>query len=219
MRDPALAISAMGEAALLCETGRPLNEEDQRRCWAVARAAEGWPGVRETVPGMNTLLVIFDPFAPETDALEERLRDAWSDARGEDVPSRLLELPVAYGGAEGPDLADLAAHAGLSVDAAVRLHSGATYTVYAIGAVPGFPYLAGLDPRLARPRRDVPRPRMEAGSVIIGGVQAGIMAVTTPSGWHALGRTTVRLFDAGASPPALLAPGDRVRFAVAAVRA
>ena len=217
--DDALLVSAMGEAALLCETARPLNEPDQRRYWAMARAAESWPGVLEAVPGVNNLLVVFDPFATDAETVERALRDGWTGADEHAVESRLVEVPVIYGGDLGMDLVPLAVHAGLSVDEVVQIHSAAEYTVYAVGAVPGFPYMAGLDPRLAWARRDVPRLRLDAGSIIVGGVQAGIMPVTTPSGWHSLGWTPMGFFDAAATPPARLAPGDRVRFTVAEVRA
>ncbi|KAA2212975.1 5-oxoprolinase subunit PxpB [Teichococcus oryzae] len=218
MRGQELIVSAMGEAALLCETERPLNDADQRRYWAMARAAEAWPGVLEAIPGVNNLLVVYDPAAASAAAVERALREAWTDAVYQASESRLIEVPVIYGGELGMDLHGLAAHAGLSPEEVVRIHSEAEYTVYAVGAVPGFPYMAGLDPRLAWARRDVPRLRLEAGSIIIGGVQAGIMPVTTPSGWHSLGWTPMPFFDAAASPPALLVPGDRVRFTVEELR-
>ena len=80
--------------------------------------------------------------------------------------------------------------------------------------MPGFPYLSGLDPRLACPRRASPRLRVVEGAVIIGGAQAGIMPQTAPSGWHIIGHAELRLFDPLADPPTLFRPGDTVRFAV-----
>jgi KipI family sensor histidine kinase inhibitor len=214
MIEPPLYISRMGEAAFLLESGRTLDMAVQHRVWTLAGRVAAWPSVVEVVTGVNNLLVLFDPFAEDVADLEDALRSAWSDAEGEGPTGRLIEVPVAYGGAFGEDLADLAAHAGLSPDDYVARHSAAEYRVLAIGAVPGFPYLSGLDPVLGKPRRDVPRVRVGAGAVMVGGVQAGILPVTTPSGWHILGRTSLTLFDPSASPPVLLAPGDRLRFIV-----
>jgi inhibitor of KinA len=81
-----------------------------------------------------------------------------------------------------------------------------------IGFAPGFPYLGGLDPAIACPRRETPRTHVPAGSVGIGGSQTGIYPVESPGGWQLIGRTDVVLFDPSSDPPGVLAPGDRVRF-------
>jgi KipI family sensor histidine kinase inhibitor len=81
-----------------------------------------------------------------------------------------------------------------------------------IGFAPGFPYLLGLDPALAMPRRRDPRQRVPAGSVAIGGAQTGIYPEALPGGWQLIGRTPLRLFDVNATPPSMLAAGDRVRL-------
>ena len=94
----------------------------------------------------------------------------------------------------------------------MRLHTESRLIVFAIGSHPGNAYLGGLDPRIAMPRRKVPRLRAEAGTVSIGGLQAGMGGMPGPSGWNWLGRTTIPVFDAQCDPPALLAPGDIVRF-------
>ena len=117
-----------------------------------------------------------------------------------------------YGGEHGPDLDALAEHAGLSPREAVELHATAEYRVAMLGFAPGFPYLLGLDPRLAMPRLATPRQRVEAGSVGIGGAQAGIYPRPGPGGWRIIGRTDALLFDPARESPSLLAPGDRLRF-------
>ena len=81
-----------------------------------------------------------------------------------------------------------------------------------LGFAPGFPYLLGLDPQLAVPRRSNPRQRVPAGSVAIGGNQTGIYPDELPGGWQLIGRTPLRLFDIASSNPSRLAPGDHVRF-------
>jgi KipI family sensor histidine kinase inhibitor len=125
---------------------------------------------------------------------------------------RIWHIPVCYDAAVAPDLPAVAAAAGLSVEEAAALHASRGYTVYLMGFSPGFPYLGDLDPRLVLPRRPDPRPRVPAGSVAIATTHTAIYPQDTPGGWHLVGRTPARLFDATGTPPALLAPGDEVRF-------
>jgi KipI family sensor histidine kinase inhibitor len=210
-----IRFSSLGESAVLLDAAsRDLADDIQRRIWQLTSVAAHWPDVRELVPGMNNLLVIFDPLQADPVQLSQRLREAWNETREDAKHGRTIEIPVHYGGEAGFDLAFLAERHDLTIEEVVRLHSQADYLVYAIGSQPGFGYLAGLDGKLATPRREVPRKSVTAGAVMIGGAQAGVMACTSPSGWHVLGRTDVRLFDPDRSPSVLLAPGDRIRFRV-----
>ncbi|WP_217578750.1 5-oxoprolinase subunit PxpB [Mesorhizobium sp. GbtcB19] len=213
-------ISVAGSGALLLD-GAEVSFDDatQELVWAVADAARKLDGVRETVPGMNNLLVLFDPLATDAARLREQLKSLWSGTYPRTVAGALHTIAVDYGGARGEDLAGWAAHCGLSPEEVVSRHAAATYTVAAIGAMPGFPYLSGLDPRLAWARRSSPRLNVPEGAVIIGGMQAGIMPMTAPSGWHIIGHTDVRLFDAQADTPVLLRPGDKIRFEIAGMEA
>jgi KipI family sensor histidine kinase inhibitor len=123
-----------------------------------------------------------------------------------------VEIPVAYGGANGPDLDAVAELTGHTPDEVVAMHSGAEYLVYFLGFSPGFPYLGGLPESIAAPRLETPRRRVPAGSVAIGGQQTGVYPIASPGGWRIIGRTPLRLFDPGADPPVLLRMGDHVRF-------
>jgi inhibitor of KinA len=135
--------------------------------------------------------------------------------RGSPTPPagpNFVEIPVCYGDEYGLDLDTVAEHAGLSRDDVIARHAAAEYTVAMLGFAPGFPYLLGLDPSLQVPRRADPRTRVAAGSIAIGGAQAGIYPRELPGGWHLIGRTPRVLFDPAREPPCLLAPGDHVRF-------
>jgi KipI family sensor histidine kinase inhibitor len=206
--------SMQGEDAVLCsaDAGGRLDLDVQRRVWATCRLLAARDDVLEVVPGMNNLLAIFR--APVTDfpSTRRQMLQAWRSAPVDATSGRLVEIDVVYGGPTGEDLEFVARATGLDARTYVELHAGAEYVVYALGSQPGFAYLGGLDPRLAVPRRETPRPRVEQGSVIVGGNQAGVLARTTPSGWHVIGRTELECFDPARDPPALLAPGDRVRF-------
>jgi KipI family sensor histidine kinase inhibitor len=123
-----------------------------------------------------------------------------------------VEVPVVYGGEVGPDLEDVALACGLAPEEVCRRHAAVDYVVCFVGFVPGFPYLGPLDSRLHLPRRATPRPKVPPGSVAIAGAYSGIYPWASPGGWHIIGRTDMSLFDLGATPPARLAPGTRVRF-------
>ncbi|MDX3926561.1 MAG: 5-oxoprolinase subunit PxpB [Shinella sp.] len=206
-------ISTEGAGALLLDAAEAtFSAAVQERVWAVAAAMRSLEGVQQTVPGMNNLMVVFDPLAAAPETMRQALASCWRQTVPGATGGREFEIPVRYGGMEGEDLEVLARHADLTVQEVVALHTGASYSVAAVGAMPGFVYLSGLDPRLAMPRRAVPRMRVGIGSVIIGGSQAGIMPVTAPSGWHIIGRTDVVLFDAFREPPAAFRPGDHIRF-------
>jgi inhibitor of KinA len=173
----------------------------------------------ELVPAYTAVAVHYDPlafsdaaggpFAGVAAALEKRLAHI---KVAPPPPGRLVEVPVHYGGKDGPDLDEVAQHAGMSADEVVRTHASAEYSVYMIGFAPGFPYLAGLPERIGMPRRTSPRVAVPAGSVGIGGLQTGIYPLETPGGWRIIGRTSLRLFRPEDDPPTLLQLGDRVRF-------
>ena len=153
-----------------------------------------------------------DPHRAMSGAIEPLLKKLPQPDTGA-AQGRLHELPVCYGGDCGADLDAVAEHCGLKRDEVIRRHCEAEYHVAMLGFAPGFAYLLGLDPSLQMPRHDKPRTRVPAGSVGIGGAQTGIYPRELPGGWQLLGRTPAQLFDAANSEqPALLEPGDRVRF-------
>jgi inhibitor of KinA len=123
-----------------------------------------------------------------------------------------IDIPVCYGGECGPDLDGLALHAKLPAAEVIARHCAAEYRVAMLGFAPGFAYLLGLDSTLHAPRHAVPRVRVPAGSVAIGGAQTGVYPRELPGGWRIIGRTPLVLFDASRDPPAVLGPGQRVRF-------
>lgn len=171
------------------------------------------PGVLNLHPAFASVLIDFDPRRHRHSDLEALVRERLSAQPAETaVESRLVEIPVCYGGADGPDLEEVARHTGLDPELVIQRHSAAEYRVYFLGFSPGFPYLGGMPAELATPRLPSPRKRVPAGSIAIGGLQTGVYPMESPGGWRLIGRTSLRLFDAAAEPPALLCLGDRVRF-------
>ncbi|TMH01973.1 MAG: 5-oxoprolinase subunit PxpB [Betaproteobacteria bacterium] len=206
--------SVLGTTAALFEAPGPMTLAAQQRIWALAREAQTWPEVREAVPGMNNLMLTFVRPPRHLGALEARLRDEWERAEPLQLQGSVIELPVVYGGSGGPHMADVVAHTGLTIDEVVELHSSPLYPVYALGSHPGYCYLGGMDPRIATPRRKVPVLSIPGGAVSIGGAQTGVSASAGPSGWNTIGSTDMCFFDPARDPPALLQPGDSIRFRV-----
>ncbi|WEO69675.1 5-oxoprolinase subunit PxpB [Rhizobium rhizogenes] len=205
-------ISVIGTSAYLVEAPGDFDLATQRQIWALAKAVETWSEVREVVPGVTNLLVILRRTPEEPDQVEARLRQEWDRVRGIDLAGKTIDIPVTYGGEHATDLAAVCDFSGLSDREVVRLHSEGSYTVFALGSAPGFGYLHGLDPRIYMPRKTVPSLRMLKGTVTIGGMQTGVSVLTGPNGWNSIGFAELSVFDPAGTPPALLAPGDRVRF-------
>jgi len=204
----------LGDGALLCNLPPPATLAHQQRIWSIADAATQWPEVAEVVPGMNNLTLILRRPVADMDVVSKRILSSWKHVDAGQLSGRDVDIPVVYGGADGPDLDVIARHTGLSTAEVIRRHSEGEYVVYFIGFMPGFAYMGGLDPQLATPRQNEPRLTIPAGSVGIGGEQTGIYPLTSPGGWQLLGRTALSLFDPTQNPPTLLRPGDRVRFTV-----
>ena len=208
------SVSMLGTSALLFEAPGAMQLPAQQRIWALAKEVARWTEVREAVPGMNNLLVSLARPPIHCADLEARLHAALDAVEALALKGRLIELPVVYGGAAGPHMADVVAHTGLSVDEIVERHSAPLYTVYALGSHPGYCYLGGMDPRIATPRRKVPVLSIPGGAVSIGGAQTGVSASAGPSGWNTIGSTSMSFFDPTQDPPAALQPGDMIRFRV-----
>ena len=176
-----------------------------------ARAARG---IRDVAPGYATLGIHFDPLQTDLAALERTIESEFASLVDLDaIADRdVIEIPVRYGGEQGPDIDRVAEFAGCSVEEVIARHSQRTYRVYMLGFVPGFAYMGRVDPSIAAPRHRVPRERVPAGSVGIAGLQTGVYPVESPGGWQLIGRTSTVMFDANRERPSLLAAGDLVRF-------
>lgn len=214
-------VVAVGDSALMLELAAGLdlgaNVTAQRVAERV-RAAR-LLGVTDVVAAIVTVTVYFDAEdaaqkAERREAVSALLLAALEHAGGaiagdDRAP---VEIPVCYEGAFAPDLDEVARATGLSRDEVVRLHAESAHQVLMIGFTPGFPYIGGLDARLAVPRRATPRARVDAGTVAIAAGQTAIYPSSTPGGWNLIGRTPLRLFDPVRDPPSLLLAGDRVTF-------
>lgn len=209
--------SLLGDRAAVVQFPGEFSEElgERIRAAAEALAEKPLPGQLSPIAAYATLTIVFDrPIGEgELRAIERRVKTARPTARAR-AQAKLIEIPVRYGGSDGPDLEEVARTHGLTEAEVIRLHSEPIYRVHQIGFAPGFPYLGGLSPKLATPRLETPRPRVPAGSVGIGGSRTGIYPFAGPGGWRIIGRTETVLFDPKKTrDPSLLKAGSQVRFA------
>ncbi len=205
---------SVGDRALAVEFGDRIERGLSRAVLRLDRAirAEPPPGVVETVPTFRSLLVHYDPLAISRARLEGAIADLLGRDPGDKTGGRLWRVPVCYAGELAPDLAEVALLTGLAAEAVVAMHSSIRYHVYMLGFLPGFPYLGDLPEALGLPRRADPRLRVPAGSISIATSLTAIYPYQSPGGWHLIGATPIRFFEPTRTPPALLAPGDAVRF-------
>ena len=205
----------VGDAAWHIELPDRIDPAINARALAIAARIESaaLPGVRDVVVAYRTVTVFVDPLLGDAQRIESALQTiAAAPPPERAAPGARVEVPVCYDGPCGPDLADVAAFAACRIEDVIQRHLARTYRVYLVGFVPGFAYMASLDPRIAAPRRAAPRVKVPAGSVAIAAGQTGVYPAETPGGWHVIGRTPVRPFDPGRDEPFLFHPGDQVTF-------
>jgi inhibitor of KinA len=205
---------AAGDTALVVEFGTIVDPaliaavQALDRAVAIARL----PGVVETVPSFRSLMIHYDPLVTSSAALAEAIAGLERVETGPGEAVRHWSLPCCYAAEFGPDLDHVAEATGLDTGGIIEAHAATDFTVAMLGFLPGCPFLSGLDKRFDLPRRTEPRTRLAGGSVAVAQALSVIYPTESPGGWHLIGNCPLKLFDPGRSPPALLAPGDRVRF-------
>jgi KipI family sensor histidine kinase inhibitor len=215
-------IEPLGDGALLVTLGDTidlaLNGWARRLAAAVDQLRETDSRIGRPVPAYASVLVPFDPVAVDPEEAYRIVAELVADAGADDAPlpadtpRDVIEIPVRYGGTDGPDLSDVAELNGLRPSDVVELHAGTEYRAFFLGFAPGFAYLGPLADRIATPRLATPRERVPAGSVGIAGSQTGVYPFALPGGWRIIGHTDAAMWDPRRDPPSLLRPGDRVRF-------
>ncbi len=203
-----------GDSATLLVVGDQMSYEVMAKSHCLAQAVRSCNllGMRGVVVGRSSLMVHYDPALVSHQQIVSIIRDLVEKGLYAELPEGTMkELPTVYGGAYGPDLPYVAQYHGLSEEEVVRIQSSAIYTVCSLGFAPGQPLLMGLPSRLVMPRRESPRGRVEAGSVLVAN-QTSLYSLPNPTGWWLIGRTSVRLFDPRSPSLIYLQAGDQVRF-------
>ena len=206
-----------GDSAILIELGSEVDPEISSMVFALTDLIRdaGVNSDLEILPTYRSVLVYYDPLVRSYAEMCEIVHGAVEDLAepaNQTISLKIVEIPVVYGGDDGPDLHFVADHAGMTENDVIELHSGTDYRVYMLGFAPGFPYLGGLDERIATPRLKTPRVLIPAGSVGIAELQTGVYPNAGPGGWRIIGRTSVNLFDVNSPKPSLITPATKVRF-------
>lgn len=220
-------IKPLGETGLLVNFGDTISPEIHRKIKTLADYLQMHPfvGMQEYVISYTSVAVYYNPFVVRKNALQNKDKSALQIViktikdyiqKAENLPqkkAKVVEIPVCYGGEYGPDIEFVAEHNDLSVQEVISIHTKPEYLVYMIGFCPGFPYLGGMDERIATPRRTTPRLQIPARSIGIAGNQTGGYPISTPGGWQIIGRTPVEMFrPENETEPSLLNSGDIVKF-------
>lgn len=208
-------ILTAGDSSILIEFGKEISPEINRKIKATVQLMKEQhiEGVVDVIPAFCSLLINYDPRVISYDEIRKRMQNLVKvDAKSGEEKKKIYEIPVCYGGEYGPDIENIAANAGLSVEEVIKIHSSRDYLIYMLGFLPGFCYLGGLDERIYTPRLANPRIKINAGSVGIGGSQTGIYPLDSPGGWQLMGMTPVKTYDPDREVPILVEAGDYIRF-------
>lgn len=204
-----------GDTSLCVEFGNEISNEinKQIRAFNIALANSKIPGIVETVPTYRSLMVHYDPGVILYGSLVKKLQGLLGQLDSIEIPpSEVLEIPVLYGGEEGPDLAFVAEHNGKTPEEVIKIHTSTEYLIYMLGFTPGFTYLGGMSDEIATPRLKTPRVKIPAGSVGIAGSQTGVYPIDSPGGWQLIGRTPVKMYDPNRETPILPEAGQYIKF-------
>lgn len=210
------AIFPLGDSAVTIDLGNCIDEEYNVRALAMHDwlQAHRFPGIRDIVMAYSSVSVFFDPVVVRASGVGDLLVRAWREtgvSGGGQAEGRSFRIPVCYEKEYAPDLEWVAGEKGLSAAEVIELHCAMVYRVYMVGFLPGFSYMGSVDQRLELPRKPLPV-NVVAGGVGLTGRQTGIYPLNSPGGWQIIGRTPIKLFDAGMNPPVRLQSGDRVQF-------
>ena len=204
-----------GDRALTVEFGNEIDEHINARLMGFISylSDERIKGIEEFVPSFRAVLIHYNPAILSYSAMEKIVKKALEAPLHENTRhKRIVKIPVCYDKQYGPDIEDVAKHAGMSVDEVIKIHTATPYLVYMLGFQPGFPYLGGLDERIHTPRLETPRIKLEAGSVGIGGGQTGLYPMESPGGWRIIGVTPVRCYNPEKDKPIPYMAGDHIKF-------
>jgi len=204
-----------GESCVVIEFADEINRAANDAVMNLRHSLEngGKLQIIECLPTYRSLAVYFDPLKVSCDNVIEGIKRELDHLSGQDGHThKEISIPVCYGGEYGPDIKNVAEHAGITEEEVIRRHSARVCHCYMIGFVPGFAYLGGMDESIATPRLANPRTVIKGGSVGIAGKQTGIYPIDSPGGWQLIGRTPLRLFTPEAERPTLIDAGYGVRF-------
>lgn len=205
-----------GDSALIIELGNEISPIINYNLKKITDYLDSLnhKAIKDLLPTYRSIIVYYDPMMISFDELKEMVEKncAADDSQMLSLKKEIIEVPVLYGGEYGPDIENIASHNNLTIEEVINIHTSGEYLVYMLGFTPGFPYLGGMDKRIATPRLTTPRTKIPAGSVGIAGEQTGLYPIESPGGWQLLGRTPLNFFDSAKENPFIVAAGQYIKF-------
>jgi KipI family sensor histidine kinase inhibitor len=209
-------VCPVGDQAVLCEFGDVISEEINNSVHYLKKSIidKNIVGVTEIVPTYRSLLVFYNQSIISYRKLTKIIRSIDMKENKEDgvIDKKIRVVPCLYGGEYGPDLQEMSNKLNMDVEQIINIHQSVDYKIYMLGFLPGFVYLGGLDKRIHMPRLDVPRTKIPARSVGIGGSQTGVYPMESPGGWRLIGKTPLDFYNPHREPPVLCKAGEYIRF-------
>ncbi|MRH41942.1 5-oxoprolinase subunit PxpB [Aquibacillus halophilus] len=209
--------AALSETAIIIDFGKKITIEKNTRILQLAERLANNPflGFIESVPSYTTLTIYYNPLAFSENPYKQvclLIDDYLSITEQFPLDTKTVSIPVCYDLLFGFDLQEVASTNKLTTDQVINYHKNKIYHVFFLGFTPGFPFLGGVDSKIATPRKETPRMNIPAGSVGIAGNQTGIYPIDSPGGWQIIGRTPVSLLQIDQESPTLIQPGDKIKF-------
>jgi KipI family sensor histidine kinase inhibitor len=205
-----------GDKSIIVEFGNEINEDINKKVISLMKVIEKSSlknVVTEMVPTYRSLMINYNPLNIEYDNLISKVKELEQKIKEIKIKEpKIHEIPVCYNNQFGIDIETVANHNNLTVDEVIQIHTSKEYLIYMLGFTPGFPYLGGMDERIATPRLQIPRTKIHAGSVGIAGAQTGVYPIDSPGGWQIIGRTPIKLYDENREQQILLTAGDFIKF-------
>lgn len=205
-----------GDSSLVIELGNEISEIINYNLKNITDYLDNLnkKGIKDLLPTYRSIIVYYNPIEITFDEIKESVEKNCKiiEKIEDNIRKEIVEVPVLYGGELGPDIENIANHNNLSVEQVIKIHTSGEYLVYMLGFTPGFPYLGGMDKRIATPRLKTPRTKIPAGSVGIAGEQTGVYPIESPGGWQLLGNTPLEFFNPNKEKPFLLKAGEYIKF-------
>lgn len=205
-----------GESSLIIELGNEISPIINYNLKKITDYLDSLkhPAIKDLLPTYRSVIVYYDPLLISFEELKDMVEKNCKidDTNVDSMKKFIVEIPVLYGGEYGPDIENIATHNNLSIEKVIKIHTSGEYLVYMLGFTPGFPYLGGMDKRIATPRLKTPRTKIPGGSVGIAGEQTGVYPIESPGGWQLLGRTPLNFFDPNNEKPFLINAGEYIKF-------
>lgn len=223
MKLPPFYCFPVGDSGISIDFGNKIDEKINECVIALTEhfSKNKFPGIIEILPAYSSITLFYDVSSiikkNSQDSVYQTMEAMVLDSLGPEIeftqkPGKHIQVPVCYDLEFGIDLPEIAGKKELSIEEIIELHTQPTYHVYMLGFLPGFAYMGEIDDRIAMPRKTRPRLNVEAGSVGIAGLQTGVYPLQSPGGWQILGRTPMQFFNHRDKDPALVRPGDKVKF-------